>query len=135
MKATDFTLAWVQKFDFDGHPYKFSKVDLSLGGTIETSLFDRFSSYSSAQLNNVMIVLSDAIIGWKTNDCRYIFQEGEIVYLSTILNTINNTAFSLGFGFMRSQVAANIQSVGAVNYAFSRLAGTFYIFDFNDNPA
>ena len=140
MKATDFTLAWMQKFDFDGHPYKFSKIDVDLNVDITTSLFDRYSNYSSAQKNNVMIILSDAILFKGSAAIGFIFNEGEIVYLSTLIASITNLSSSqLSFGYIRDNIydSSSIdwnKTVTARRYQGIRLAGTFYIFDFNDNP-
>lgn len=137
MKATDFTLAWVQKFDFDGHPYKFSKIDVSLNTPVTTSLFDRYSNYTNEQKNKVMIVLSDGLIATNANNnyCGTVLNEGEIVYLSTILNLLLTNVATHYFGWMRNSLTTAIDVKSSTIYArYNTLAGTFYIFDFNDNP-
>lgn len=137
MKATDFTLAWMQKFDFDGHSYKFSKIDVSSGTSITASLFDRYSNYTNEQKNKVMIVLSDGLIDTSNNNnyTGTMLNEGEIVYLSTLLSILNSSN-TFYFGWMRDNIVGNIDiKTTSVYFRYSRLAGTFYIFDFNDNPA
>lgn len=137
MKATDFTLAWMQKFDFDGHPYKFSKIDLSNSETISSSTFSKYSQCTQEQLNNIMVILSDAVIGWNKDGSTYsgyTYSAGEILYMSNFIKDYEALPTYFGFGYLRQTIPATIGAQGTIQNRFTRLAGTFYIFDFNDNP-
>lgn len=134
MKATDFTLAWMQKFDFDGHPYVFSKIDVSANTQITTQMFEKFLNYSEHEKQNVMCILSDGLITTNgTNFTTLELDAGEIVYLSTILNFLSGS-YSHYFGFIRTSTNVTMSVDSTLKYRFSPLAGTFYIFDFNENP-
>lgn len=131
MKTTDFTLAWIQKFDYNGKPYVYDKIDISSAEEIVISSLGKYSQYTTDQQANVMVILSDGICNKSSSTISQIFDPGEVIYLSTLLGKFTQ---STRFYFANIKNFLNVQSFGVAGTLSNQAiqcAGTIYIYDFN----
>lgn len=135
MNISDFSIAFQQKFDFGGKPYRFNKIDYGPSDKVTELSLGNYASYTASQQQNVMCVLSDNLVRKDPYTLGVFFSAGEVVYLSTLINYIKTAEFSFG---LQQENFNNVLSFDtkctSLFWVMRQLSGTIYIFDFNDNP-